>query len=255
MLLPEQVAARGHRQPRGPPGRARRAARVRAAAARGAAISDAQLDEAADAADADIALVARAEGGGGRAGGHAAAALRAELSAMRSSAVRARAVAAGASEAKLSDADDADDSQAVFIELILARDSTAAPGSAGGAGGRRGLSEQILTKLQAGGEQAADALSSILDLAIEMLEQRAAASPRKSRKAVRDLVDSAEALAESIDAEWCDGVSLCSVEDLLALSDSLAALNGISTATASMEVSSLVTAVLEQLRRCGSAVV
>ena len=100
----------------------------------------------------------------------------------------------------------------------------AQPAAAAGPDARRHLSA-----LQAGGETAADALTAVLDHAMDALEQQSMASPRKSRKAVRELLDRVESAADSIDAAWCDGVSGdagCAEE----LSDLLAAVEALDAA-------------------------
>ena len=80
----------------------------------------------------------------------------------------------------------------------------------------------MLSVLEAGGDAAADAIIGVLEDGVEMLEQHSAASPRKLRRAVRDVTDRAESLAESVDAGYCDGMSACAAEDLVALGDALA---------------------------------
>ena len=72
---------------------------------------------------------------------------------------------------------------------------------------------------------------------------------------MRALLERTEAAAEVVDAEWCDGVSLCSVEDLETLGSLLISAQGVSVAGAdASEVSSAVDALLERMSRCGSVV-
>eukprot|EP01045_Picozoa_sp_COSAG04_P036827 COSAG04_NODE_9133_length_895_cov_0.670854_2_plen_138_part_00 len=60
----------------------------------------------------------------------------------------------------------------------------------------------------------AGALSAALDHAADVLEQRGSSLPRKSRKAVRTVLDSVERLADTVDAEWCDRAAQSYREDL-----------------------------------------
>ena len=65
----------------------------------------------------------------------------------------------------------------------------------------------MLSALSAGGQEGAVAVSSVLDHAIDALEHLAVSSPRKSRRGLRDLLERAEALADSVDPSWADGVA------------------------------------------------
>eukprot|EP01045_Picozoa_sp_COSAG04_P036043 COSAG04_NODE_8601_length_952_cov_6.572788_1_plen_313_part_01 len=81
----------------------------------------------------------------------------------------------------------------------------------------RGPADQLLSALHGGGETAADAVSAVLDHAIDVLEDVSRSSPRKSRKVVRSLLESVEELSESVDGVWCDSVSRCKLDRLEAL--------------------------------------
>eukprot|EP01043_Picozoa_sp_COSAG02_P104325 COSAG02_NODE_40316_length_407_cov_0.412338_1_plen_116_part_01 len=100
-----------------------------------------------------------------------AALLRLELVDMRLKALERRAASEGADTDAVEDAMDGDDPKASLIALIVEVTSS------------RGPAERILSALQAGGETAADALTAVLDHAMDVLEQQSMSSPRKSRKA------------------------------------------------------------------------
>ena len=50
-------------------------------------------------------------------------------------------------------------------------------------------------------------ITSVLEAAIEELEQLSAASPRKERRPIKGMIDRVEALLESVDEAWCSAVS------------------------------------------------
>ena len=100
-----------------------------------------------------------------------------------------------------------------------------------------------------------DALSTVLDHAMDVLEQLSASSPRKSRRAMRDLLDSVEELSDSVDEEWCGGVSRCGSNRLEALASQMLAVQGLTADQAAPDCVSLVSSLLESLRECGSVAV
>ena len=123
------------------------------------------------------------------------AALRSELEGMRLRALERRAASEGVTTAAADDAMDGEDPKASLIALIVEVASS------------RGPAEQLSSALQAGGEAAADTLSAVLEHAMDVLEQLSVSSPRKSRRAMRDILDSVEELSDTVDEDWCDGVS------------------------------------------------
>ena len=90
---------------------------------------------------------------------------------------------------------DAEDPKTALIALIVEIASS------------RGPTERMLSALQAGGETAADALTAVLDHAIEVVDHHAVSSPRRSRKPLTDLIDRVEFAVESVDTAWRNGVS------------------------------------------------
>ena len=64
-------------------------------------------------------------------------------------------------------------------------------------------------------------LSGVLGHAMDVLEDPSTASPRKARKDLLALIESVESMLESVDAEWCDGVSRCSRDEIDRLSSLL----------------------------------
>eukprot|EP01045_Picozoa_sp_COSAG04_P015751 COSAG04_NODE_1268_length_7478_cov_41.075620_2_plen_472_part_01 len=216
--------------------------------ARAAGATEQSIEDARDADDPKSAMAALVLAREARAGGAQPAPglqqLREELGRLKLSALEARAAAAGATEEDIEAAVDEDDPKPALIDLILRAQPAAAAGPAA----------RLLSALQAGEETAADALTGVLDHAMEVLEQQSMASPRKSRKEVRALLDRVESAAESIDAAWCDGVSETagSVEELSRL---LAAVEGLDAASGVLpDAVSCVSALLDCLDRCGSVV-
>ena len=87
-----------------------------------------------------------------------------------------------------------------------------------------------------------------------MLEQRGASLPRKSRKAVRTVLDSVERLADTVDAEWCDRAAQSYREDLERTCALLSSVQqGISDDVDIEELSATVFELAASLDRCGSA--
>ena len=66
--------------------------------------------------------------------------------------------------------------------------------------------ERIRETVEMGGEASVELLKRILDNAVELLEQQAAASPRETRRCMLALAERLESYAESVDADWCDRV-------------------------------------------------
>eukprot|EP01043_Picozoa_sp_COSAG02_P050298 COSAG02_NODE_5155_length_4583_cov_2.407449_2_plen_1311_part_00 len=75
----------------------------------------------------------------------------------------------------------------------------------------RGMGEKdrdpTVVALQAGGELLSSLITSVLEAAIEELEQLSAASPRKERRPIKGMIDRVETLLESVDEAWCSAVS------------------------------------------------
>eukprot|EP01046_Picozoa_sp_COSAG06_P092717 COSAG06_NODE_38943_length_418_cov_0.467085_1_plen_81_part_10 len=80
-----------------------------------------------------------------------------------------------------------------------------------------------------------DALAPVLEHAMDALEQLSASSPRKSRRAMRDLLDSVEELTDTVDEEWCNGASRCSADRLEALASQLVAVRGLAAGQAASD--------------------
>eukprot|EP01046_Picozoa_sp_COSAG06_P078686 COSAG06_NODE_26252_length_618_cov_2.210019_1_plen_199_part_10 len=149
----------------------------------------------------------------------------------------------GAVAESVDEAMDADDGRSALIALIVSIESS------------RGPAERMVSALEGGGEASADIVIGVLDHTMSVLEHVSVSCARKSRKVVRALLERTEAAAEVVDAEWCDGVSLCSVEDLETLGSLLISAQGVSVEGHEVsEVSSAVDALLDCMTRCGSTV-
>eukprot|EP01051_Picozoa_sp_SAG22_P020594 SAG22_NODE_4224_length_1337_cov_1.051696_1_plen_445_part_11 len=171
-------------------------------------------------------------------------ALNNELNGMRLAALHKRALAEGIAPDALEDAMDADDPKTAMIAAIV------------DAASRRGPADRLLSALEAGGEASADALSAVLDHAMDVLEQLSFSSPRKSRKGVRAVAESVEELSEMMDGAWCDGVSRCGCARLEGLSSAVSAVQALEPSTAAaMNCADCVSSMLALLRECGSVAV
>ena len=167
-----------------------------------------------------------------------------ELQGLKLLALSKRALSMGIDAESVEEAMDADDGRSALIALIVSIESS------------RGPAERMVSALEGGGEASADIVVGVLDHAMSVLEHLSVSCARKSRKVIRALLERTEAISEVVDAEWCDGVSMCSVEDLRQLGSLLITAQGVSVAGAeASEVSSAVGALLEWMSRCGSVVV
>eukprot|EP01045_Picozoa_sp_COSAG04_P020159 COSAG04_NODE_2035_length_4958_cov_31.505454_1_plen_1643_part_10 len=166
-------------------------------------------------------------------------AVRSELEPMRLMALQKRATSDGVPTDDLEAAMDSDDPKASLIDLIVEAAST------------RGPADRLLSALRVGGETAADALATVLDHAMDVLEQLSVSSPRKSRKAVRTLLESVEELSEGVDDDWCDGLARCKPDLLETLASRATAVRGLRADQESDNVS-FVSSLLDAIRECGS---
>ena len=112
-----------------------------------------------------------------------------------------------------------------------------------------------MSLLESGGEGCAEALGSVLDHAMDVLEQLSTSSPRKARRPLLAMCDRVETLLDCVDAEWCDGVSRCAHGELDRLSGVVVCVRGLSSSSDASEASSAVISLVECLDRCGSVVV
>eukprot|EP01045_Picozoa_sp_COSAG04_P021175 COSAG04_NODE_2250_length_4446_cov_52.316310_5_plen_794_part_00 len=103
---------------------------------------------------------------------------------------------------------------------------------------------------------ASDTLSAVLDHAMDVLEEVSRSSPRKSRKAVRSLLESVESLSERMDDDWCDGVSRCGSGRLEGLVSRMMAVQALKPdGAAQADCITIVSSLLDAIRECGSVVV
>jgi hypothetical protein len=204
--------------------------------------------------------------------------LRAELSGLRPKELKRRAKDLGIDEEQIYETLDADDPTAAMLELVVSAtmamstsqptaphndvlsELTAALGVSLEAleralraedaqaavlkllsGATQGPSDPILAALRAGGESMSDMLTTILEGAVEALEDHSRSSPRKARRPVKDLIERAEGLLDSMDESWCDSVSQTNKLDHLAttlanLQTSSAASSGADTTSSLLEL-------------------
>ena len=173
----------------------------------------------------------------------AQATLRTQLQSLRLKQLRHHAGAEGLDEDAIDDALDGDNPKAALIDLLVEREAA------------RGPTERVLSTLEGSGDASAEMPSGVLDHAIEVLEQVSMSSPRKARRSLRDISDRADAVMESIDEEWCDGVSRCGREELTGLSGMIVRVRDLTASSAVSEVSDGVACLLDCIDRCGSVVV
>ena len=170
--------------------------------------------------------------------------LREELRRLRLKQLRQRATAEGMDEDTVDrDALDADNPKAALIDLLVEHMAS------------RGPAEQVLSSLEAGGEACAEVLGGVLDNAMDVLDAVSVSSPRRARKGVFEAVERVESVLETVDAEWCDGVSRCSRDELDRLSGLVVRARGLLPSSAGIEACDIVSEMLDCLDRCGSVVV
>ena len=163
---------------------------------------------------------------------------------MRLRALERRAVSEGVPADAVDDAMDGDDPTASLIASIVEAVSS------------RGPADQLSAALTVGGDAAAEAVSGVLDHALDLLEQASVSSPRKSRRPIMELLESVEEMLEAVDGAWCDGVSRCGADRLRSLAADLSTVQGLRPADAvPSDAASAVSSLLVSLRECGSVAV
>eukprot|EP01050_Picozoa_sp_SAG11_P005098 SAG11_NODE_345_length_10432_cov_276.637956_3_plen_1926_part_00 len=171
--------------------------------------------------------------------------LRSELRGLKPRELRQRLSAAGMSKEAVDDAEEADDAKAALIELLISRHRAL------------GTSGAMVLVLEAGGEAVVELVTTVLEQAAEVAEGVSMATPRKERKAARELVVRVESLMESVDAEWCeclcagsDATAMEEIATLLARVKALPAADAVEDATAA---AAAITEIVECLERHSSA--
>eukprot|EP01046_Picozoa_sp_COSAG06_P043917 COSAG06_NODE_5830_length_3253_cov_113.318643_1_plen_1084_part_11 len=178
-----------------------------------------------------------------RGSSEAEAMLNAELQSLRVKELRQRASMEGVDDDVVGDALAADNPKAALIGLLV--DHIAS----------RGPTEEVLSILAGGGAASAEMLSGVLDHAMDVLDQVSMSSPRKGRRALRDVSDRVEAVMDLIDGEWCDGVSRCGQDELDRLIGLVVSVRDLSASSSMSEVSDAVSDAIDCLDRCGSVAV
>eukprot|EP01050_Picozoa_sp_SAG11_P011512 SAG11_NODE_1224_length_5481_cov_3.755853_1_plen_658_part_00 len=108
---------------------------------------------------------------------------------------------------------------------------------------------------KAGGSETVQLVVSVLEHAADLLEGVSSSTPRKGRKAVREVLERVEAMAETVDSEWAKDVSRCGGADLEKLASMLRSVRELATGECGgAAVVERVSELLECLVRCGSAV-
>jgi hypothetical protein len=202
-----------------------------------------RADASAAQSPAGTADIGNAVDGSGDADAGGEDTVRAELEGLRLKQLCERATVEGVDEDAVGDALDADNPKAALIHVLAEHMAS------------KGPSEQMLTALLGGGARSVETISSVLEHAMDVLEQVSASSPRKTRRSLRDVSDRVECLLESIDVEWCDGVSQCGEDAMDGLSSLLVSVRELSAPSEVSDALDAVAAVLECLDRCGSTVV
>ena len=104
------------------------------------------------------------------------------------------------------------------------------------------------------GTACAEMLHGVLDHAMDILEQLSVSSPRKGRKALLKTMERVERMLDTVDDEWCDGICQCTSSDHESLSAQLMSVRDMSSTSSVSLVSNAVAALLDELDRCGDAV-
>eukprot|EP01046_Picozoa_sp_COSAG06_P005739 COSAG06_NODE_259_length_18912_cov_53.912614_18_plen_1085_part_00 len=182
------------------------------------------------------------DGSGEMADGDDEEALRLELQGLRLKQLRERATIAGLDEDALGDALDADNPKSALIGLLVEHRRSMGP------------VEEMLGALVDGGDACVEMLTCALEHAMEVLEKLSVSSPRKSRRSLHDVSDRVECVLDSMDVEWCEGVSRCGRDEMHRLSGLLVTVRGLTSSSGASDACGAVTAVLECLDRCGSVV-
>ena len=86
------------------------------------------------------------------------------------------------------------------------------------------------------------------------LVQLSVSSPRKGRKALLKTMERVERMLDAVDDEWCDGICQCTPSDHESLSAQLMSVRDMSSTSSVSSVSNAVAALLDELDRCGAAV-
>eukprot|EP01050_Picozoa_sp_SAG11_P024480 SAG11_NODE_5219_length_1626_cov_187.516699_1_plen_536_part_10 len=228
--------------------------RGRGAAAAAASSSPSSSSSSPPSAVAAAAAVDASPTGGGVAGLVAAgredtdeepgiATLRAELDLLNLRELRNRAIVAGVHADAVEDARDSEHPKKSLILLIIARDLEI------GAAGR------VLALLRVGGEEAMDLVMSVLEHATVVMESLSLSSPRKERKALRQVLDRVESVEEMVDVQWVSDASLCDDRELEQLASVLANVEEMVIGSDANVCTATVVQLLDCVERCGSTVV
>ena len=157
--------------------------------------------------------------------------------------LRKRALSSGVSKEAVEGALDLGDPKAALVSLVVARRMEV------------GVVGDLVETLRGGGEEAAAAVTEMLERVTELLDAQSSATPRKSRKGLLELLDRVESVCESIDAEWCDGVAVCEGEELERLGSLLVGASDLGDGVSAEEAVSMVSELLDCVEECGSVVV
>jgi hypothetical protein len=195
--------------------------------------------------DGDVGVSGTADGGGATtdSGGSVEQQLRTELGLLKVAELRKRALSSGVSEEAVEGAFDADNPKAALVSLVVVRRM------------ELGAVCDFVEKLRGGGEEAAAAVTEMLEGVIELLDAQSSAAPRKLRKGLLELLDRVETACESSDAEWCDGVAVCEGVELERLGSLLVSASDLGSGVSAEEAVSLVSELLDCVEECGSVVV
>ena len=135
---------------------------------------------------------------------------------------------------------DADDVKAALVSLVVAWRMEV------------GVVGDLVEKLRGGGEEAATAVTEMLERVTELLDAQSSATPRKSRKGLLELLDRVELACESIDSGWCDGVAVCEGDELERLGSLLVSASDLGGGVSSEEAVLMVSELLLCVGECGS---
>ncbi|MDE0916494.1 MAG: hypothetical protein OSB57_15075, partial [Planctomycetota bacterium] len=115
--------------------------------------------------------------------------------------------------------------------------------------------EELVARLQAGGEDAETALVNVLEVGLEVLEAVLVSTPRKQRKVVKQQCERVEAMLEEVDEHLLERLVAYDGADLAQLGAYLAAMQALRlNADVGVECVTVVADALDELGRCGDVV-
>ena len=116
------------------------------------------------------------------------------------------------------------------------------------------MPEQLVVALQGSENDAEAALTSILEAGLQVLEMLLVSTPRKQRKAVKEVCEALEIVLEELDADLIRRLASCEAADLTRLSEKLCAVQVLRAEEVGMKCVTVVQEMLDEIGACGGVV-